>query len=1155
MAIGLWAAPAATAAPYTASSAVKINVMGEWAHPDDDTSIIGPCGVWHERYDTRCGIIMVTRGEGGGNATGTEIGPQLGLRRENEDRVAHYRSGTIDIFNIDSVDFFYNTSAPLTQFFWGNETLRRITRIIRMTQPDVYIGFTPSLNAGHGNHQQAGRYIWEGVKAAADPTMFPEQLTGPNALSTWQVKKIFSGGSTTGTGGTTTEADCTTGFIPAATNVDTVAGVWTGYASPYKWPAGNVQGQPAGSAKTWAQVAAEGSRAYPTQSRVMFNTLQAPGCSRFGMTDSYVPFEPNVSPDGSANPLAGKDDAILYGATKAAPNGLPLGTLEYLSFSRFFNTPGTPFQATLNLKAGGGALAAGTVALTLPAGWTADATSKPVAAIADGTSNTVQFTITPPNDAAVDAMYKIAARYTAGGKTGYTDDTVRLVSPAEGRYQRFGKWLEYDNWLQNTAPAALRVGRSAALGTIVMGETASFPVNVHNWSDTPQSGTVSLTLPGNFTATQTSLPYGPIAPGGDATVTFSVTNTDTTLPANQVSNITVTTTNSTRGPGAETVGMSILPKTTINQAPATPALDGVDSPGEYAGSLLDIGRIWEGGTNCPAAGFGTDCGTSGEVGGPTSTYARVAYRDDALFFFIRVRDEFQSYAVKPEECVAHWLADSVEILIDPRGRASENAMDTANTFKLGIFPFTNDPTGSNGNGVNGPCWSRDADNHQGFSTGPLAATVDDAPNAPGVQVYSSAKWVGNNDTGTSHAYEGGGYTLEVKIPMSVLPAAIDPNRVSLNITPYDNDNTAAAGTTTLRHIDNSARLAWSTFGSVQSDPYRWGRATLPGYTPPADRPTAYRTPNVSHPNLDGAASPQTIAQSARNGVPISGREPAPEARGLKINGATVSGTTVNLNVTAGAAGTARLYLYDVNPIDGNKSYTRVWNTSCNPATNPAPDYGLSACGAADGTTPPWAPDMMGAIKASRTVAVTAGTQTITLTGATAAQLSSGASLLVSFVNASNEVQAFDVPIKATSGDGTVGGTVPATLSLALDGPVTFGAFTPGLPKTYLAGTKATVTSTAGDALLSVSDTGPNPGYLVNGAFKLAEPLQARARNASNTGTAFNNVGSSLNLLMWNGPVSNDRVDLEFSQLIKANDPLRTGTYAKTLTFTLSTTQP
>ena len=287
--------------------------------------------------------------------------------------------------------------------------------------------------------------------------------------------------------------------------------------------------------------------------------------------------------------------------------------------------------------------------------------------------------------------------------------------------------LEYDNWLTTTAPAATRVGRSAALGTVPMGDTVDFPVNVHNWSAVPQSGTVSLTLPANFTAAETSKPYGPLAPGADAVVTFAVTNTDATLPTNQSSTIGVTTTNSTRGPGSENVSMSILPKTTIAQAPATPTLDGVDSPGEYAGSLIDIGRIWEGGGNCPAAGFGTDCGTSGAVGGPTSTYARAAYRDDALYFYIRVRDEFQSYAVTPAECVGHWLADSVEILIDPRGRASDNAMDTANTFKLGIFPFTNDPTNSNGNGANGPCWARDADNHQGFSTGPLAATVDRRP--------------------------------------------------------------------------------------------------------------------------------------------------------------------------------------------------------------------------------------------------------------------------------------------------------------------------------------------------------------------------------------------------------------------------------------------
>jgi hypothetical protein len=38
-------------------------------------------------------------------------------------------------------------------------------------------------------------------------------------------------------------------------------------------------------------------------------------------------------------------------------------------------------------------------------------------------------------------------------------------------------------------------------------------------------------------------------------------------------------------------------------------------------------------------------------------------------------------------------------------------------------------------------------------------------------------------------------------------------------------------------------------------------------------------------------------------------------------------------------------------------------------------------------------------------------------------------------------------------------------------------------------------------------------------------------------------------------VSNDAVAIPFSQSIAAGDALRTGTYSKTLTFTLSTTTP
>jgi X-Pro dipeptidyl-peptidase len=147
----------------------------------------------------------------------------------------------------------------------------------------------------------------------------------------------------------------------------------------------------------------------------------------------------------------------------------------------------------------------------------------------------------------------------------------------------------------------------------------------------------------------------------------------------------------------------------------------------------------------------------------------------------------------------------------------------------------------------------------------------------------------------------------------------------------------------------------------------------------------------------------------------------------------------------------------------------------------------------------------------------------------------------------------------TDATGGVGGSVPATLSLTLGAPASFGAFVPGVGQTYEASTTANVTSTAGDALLSVADpSAQNTGHLVNGSFFLPQPLQARARNAANTGTAYNNVGSTaspLNLLAYDGPVSNDAVALQFSQRINANDALRTGTYSKTLTFTLSTTQP
>jgi hypothetical protein len=150
-------------------------------------------------------------------------------------------------------------------------------------------------------------------------------------------------------------------------------------------------------------------------------------------------------------------------------------------------------------------------------------------------------------------------------------------------------------------------------------------------------------------------------------------------------------------------------------------------------------------------------------------------------------------------------------------------------------------------------------------------------------------------------------------------------------------------------------------------------------------------------------------------------------------------------------------------------------------------------------------------------------------------------------------------LSATNANTDAGGSVPATLSLTLGTPATFGPFTPGVAKDYDAATTANVISTAGSATLSVADPSSTAtGHLVNGAFSLPSALQARASSPAGTGGNLADVGGSAaptSLLSYSGPVSNDAVSLAFRQHIGANDALRTGAYSKTLTFTLSTTQP
>jgi predicted amidohydrolase YtcJ len=144
--------------------------------------------------------------------------------------------------------------------------------------------------------------------------------------------------------------------------------------------------------------------------------------------------------------------------------------------------------------------------------------------------------------------------------------------------------------------------------------------------------------------------------------------------------------------------------------------------------------------------------------------------------------------------------------------------------------------------------------------------------------------------------------------------------------------------------------------------------------------------------------------------------------------------------------------------------------------------------------------------------------------------------------------------------GDVNGTVVPTLSLTLGAPANFGPFAAGQGQDYTATTTANVVSTAGNGALTVHDRSSNAtGRLVNGSFSLAQPLQAQAASSKGgVAAAMAPVGGSSSptaLLTYSGPVSNDMLTLAFKQTVGAGEALRTGSYSKTLTFTLSTTAP
>jgi LmbE family N-acetylglucosaminyl deacetylase len=168
----------------------KLNVLGRVlyiaAHPDDENTNL--MAFWSNGSLYDAAYLSVTRGDGGQNIIGPELGERLGVIRTEElldaRRIDHARQ-----FFTRAIDFGFSKTANETLHIWDHDKiLADIVWIVRNFRPDVIVTrFSPEDDKTHGHHTASAILAREAFSAAADPNRFPEQLA---FVKPWQATRL-----------------------------------------------------------------------------------------------------------------------------------------------------------------------------------------------------------------------------------------------------------------------------------------------------------------------------------------------------------------------------------------------------------------------------------------------------------------------------------------------------------------------------------------------------------------------------------------------------------------------------------------------------------------------------------------------------------------------------------------------------------------------------------------------------------------------------------------------------------------------------------------------------------------------------------------------------------------------------------------------------
>lgn len=164
----------------------RLLVVG--AHPDDeDTTLLAYVGAG---LGGEAAYLSLSRGEGGQNLIGTELGIGLGLVRTGELMAARRIEGTRQFFT-RAYDFGYTRSLAETFERWPRDILLEdAARAVRRFKPQVVVAVFPgNSRAGHGQHQAAGVIAQEIFALAGEPDRFPA-LTAAG-LPPWQPDALY----------------------------------------------------------------------------------------------------------------------------------------------------------------------------------------------------------------------------------------------------------------------------------------------------------------------------------------------------------------------------------------------------------------------------------------------------------------------------------------------------------------------------------------------------------------------------------------------------------------------------------------------------------------------------------------------------------------------------------------------------------------------------------------------------------------------------------------------------------------------------------------------------------------------------------------------------------------------------------------------------